>query len=35
MDLIYLVGVAACWGLCVALAAGCDKLRSRAPGGRP
>ena len=35
MDFIYLVGIAIFLGLCVALTAGCDKLRNRGPGGRP
>lgn len=35
MDFMYLVGIAIFLGLCVALAAGCDKLRNRGPGGRP
>jgi len=35
MDLIYLAGIVAFGALCVALAAGCEKLGSRAPGGRP
>jgi hypothetical protein len=34
MDLLYIAGIALFWGLCVALAVGCEKLR-RAPGGRP
>jgi hypothetical protein len=35
MDLLYIVGIAAFWALCAALVMGCDKLRNRAPGGRP
>jgi hypothetical protein len=35
MDLLYFLGIVAFWALCVALTAGCDKLRNRAPGGRP
>jgi hypothetical protein len=35
MDFIYLVGIAVFFGSCVALTAGCDKLRGRAHGGRP
>ncbi|SAL42664.1 hypothetical protein AWB65_03252 [Caballeronia humi] len=34
MDLLYVAGIAVFFGLCVALTAGCAKLR-RAPGGRP
>jgi hypothetical protein len=34
MDLIYLVGVVAFWGLCVALVRGCDRLARRSSGGR-
>jgi hypothetical protein len=34
MDLFYIAGIVAFWGICSALAIGCDKLR-RAPGGRP
>ncbi|SAL55825.1 hypothetical protein AWB66_03045 [Caballeronia telluris] len=34
MDLLYIAGMAVFVGLCVALVAGCEKLR-RAPGGRP
>ncbi|MCG1042921.1 potassium ABC transporter ATPase [Mycetohabitans sp. B8] len=33
MDLVYLAGIVLFLGLCMALAAGCDKLR-RTPGGR-
>lgn len=33
MDLIYIAGIVLLMGLCVALTAGCDKLR-RTPGGR-
>jgi Potassium-transporting ATPase A subunit len=35
MDFVYIVGIVVFCGLCLALAAGCEKLRSRAPGGRP
>ncbi|WP_440130259.1 potassium ABC transporter ATPase [Trinickia symbiotica] len=35
MDFVYMVGIAVFLGLTIALAAGCEKLRSRAPGGRP
>ena len=35
MDFMYLVGIAVFLGLCVALTAGCDKLRKRGTGGRP
>ena len=35
MDVIYLVGIAVFLGLCMALTAGCEKLRGRGPGGRP
>lgn len=35
MDFVYIAGIAAFTGLCLAFAAGCEKLRSRAPGGRP
>ncbi len=35
MDFMYLVGIAVFLGLCVALTAGCDKLRNRKTGGRP
>jgi hypothetical protein len=35
MDFIYIVGIVVFTGLCLALAAGCEKLRNRAPGGRP
>jgi hypothetical protein len=35
MDLIYLACIVAFWALCVAFATGCEKLGSRAPGGRP
>lgn len=35
MDFMYLVGIAIFLGLCVALTAGCDKLRKRVTGGRP
>jgi hypothetical protein len=34
MDLIYLVGIIAFWGLCVALVSGCEKLARRSTGGR-
>lgn len=33
MDLVYLAGIVLFLGLCMALTAGCDKLR-RTPGGR-
>jgi hypothetical protein len=35
MDLLYFLGIAGFWALCVALTAGCDRLRNRASGGRP
>ena len=35
MDFMYLVVIAIFFGLCVALTAGCDKLRKRGAGGRP
>lgn len=35
MDFMYLVGIALFLGLCVALTAGCEKLRKRGAGGRP
>lgn len=35
MDIVYIVSAAAFCGLFVGLAAGCEKLRGRAPGGRP
>jgi hypothetical protein len=35
MDFIYIVGIVVFCMLCLALAAGCEKLRSRVPGGRP
>ncbi|PXW22768.1 hypothetical protein C7408_110162 [Paraburkholderia caballeronis] len=34
MDLIYLAGIVFFWGLCVALASGCEKLARRSSGGR-
>jgi hypothetical protein len=34
MDLIYLAGIAAFCGLCLALVKGCEKLHRNAPGGR-
>jgi hypothetical protein len=34
MDLIYLAGIVAFWGLCLALVIGCEKLQRNAPGGR-
>jgi hypothetical protein len=35
MDLIYIAGIAAFLGLCLALVIGCEKLHKGAPGGRP
>ena len=35
MDMLYFLGIVAFWALCVALTAGCDKLRNRPTGGRP
>lgn len=34
MDLVYLGGIVVFYGLCVWLAAGCDRLRVRPPGSR-
>lgn len=34
MDFVYLAGIAVFCGACLALAAGCEKLRGRQPGGR-
>ncbi|CAH2788380.1 MAG: hypothetical protein CBHOC_2232 [uncultured Caballeronia sp.] len=34
MDLPYLAGIVAFWGLCVALARGCECLRRRLRGDR-
>ena len=34
MDLVYLAGIVLFWGLCVALAFGCERLHRRVPGGR-
>lgn len=34
MDLLYLAGIVAFWGLCVALTRGCERLHRRVPGGR-
>jgi hypothetical protein len=34
MDLIYIAGVAAFFGLTLALVIGCEKLHRNAPGGR-
>jgi hypothetical protein len=35
MDFTYIAGIVVFCVLCLALTAGCEKLRSRAPGGRP
>jgi hypothetical protein len=35
MDLAYLAGIVLFWGICVALAHGCERLRRRPAGGRP
>lgn len=34
MDLVYLGGIMVFYGLCVWLAAGCDRLQARPPGSR-
>jgi hypothetical protein len=34
MDIIYIAGIAAFCGVCLALAIGCEKLHRRASGGR-
>lgn len=34
MDFVYIAGIAGFCALCVALSAGCEKLRTRVPGGR-
>lgn len=35
MDLIYIAGIALFLAITVGLAAGCERLGNRAPGGRP
>jgi hypothetical protein len=35
MDFVYIVGIVVFCALFLAMAAGCEKLKSRAPGGRP
>jgi hypothetical protein len=35
MDLIYIAGIALFLAVTVGLAAGCEKLGNRTPGGRP
>ncbi|CAB3751210.1 hypothetical protein LMG29542_01439 [Paraburkholderia humisilvae] len=35
MDFVYIIGVAAFYGLIVALVLGCERLHKRVAGGRP